>query len=351
MRTKKIRIAIVIMSFFYINNIAVAQNIGSTPYTTGKLGVGIQIPNRNLHVYNPSGNGEMILASKLTTNTGDYSRLVFNVGGSASIDDYAYRGRLAYIQAVSTKGWGQNVRLELCTSPSYRDRPLPRLIVSHKGDVGIGTTTPIDKLQVNGVEKRIVFGEATSGSNVSIKSYIGFNLNHDKRPGHDNFDVLTSWSGSNAIVHTSGGRMKFVSTPAGVTNISRENLYNKYCVMTLYTNPSGQKGVAVIGSGDNNANLYVNGTMKAYEIEVKILNWSDFVFDNDYKLRSLKEVEDYILLNKHLPDVPSEEEVKEDGVSLGEMDALLLQKIEELTLYVIEQNKKIKVLEEQIFKK
>lgn len=76
-------------------------------------------------------------------------------------------------------------------------------------------------------------------------------------------------------------------------------------------------------------------------------NWSDFVFDRDYDLMTLKEVESYIKENGHLPDVPSAEEVKANGVEVGEMNAILLQKIEELTLYIIELEKKIEELNDE----
>ena len=67
--------------------------------------------------------------------------------------------------------------------------------------------------------------------------------------------------------------------------------------------------------------------------------WSDFVFGIDYELRTLEEVEKHINAKGHLPEIPSEAEVTENGINLGEMNAKLLQKIEELTLYLIEQNK------------
>jgi hypothetical protein len=77
-------------------------------------------------------------------------------------------------------------------------------------------------------------------------------------------------------------------------------------------------------------------------------NWSDFVFADDYKLRSLDEVEDFIKENKHLPEIPSTEEVHKEGLDLAQMDAKLLQKVEELTLYVIQQQKEIDYLKSKI---
>ncbi len=115
-----------------------------------------------------------------------------------------------------------------------------------------------------------------------------------------------------------------------------------------YVNPSGislARNIWVTGSqsnyfksnvgiGTNNPKklLDVAGTIHAQNIEVDLTGWSDFVFDTDYKLPSLKEVEAHIQKYRHLPNIPSEAEVKEEGINIGEMQAKLLQKTEELTL-------------------
>ncbi len=97
--------------------------------------------------------------------------------------------------------------------------------------------------------------------------------------------------------------------------------------------------------------LSVRGTIKAEEIIVTKPGTADFVFEKNYKLRKLSEVELFINKNKHLPDVPSAKQMKAEGTSLTEMNKLLLQKIEELTLYTIKQEKALKeqsnILKEQ----
>lgn len=93
---------------------------------------------------------------------------------------------------------------------------------------------------------------------------------------------------------------------------------------------------------------YNNVQIRHSYIGSSLLLWSDFVFENDYDLPTLEEVEEHIAENGHLPEIPSEAEVTENGINLGEMDAKLLQKIEELTLYLIEQNKEIKELKKEI---
>ncbi len=94
-----------------------------------------------------------------------------------------------------------------------------------------------------------------------------------------------------------------------------------------------------IGTPSPTHKLSVNGNIRAHEIKVETANWPDYVFAKDYKLTSLQETEFYIKKNGHLPGFPSAMEVEKNGVDLGEMNAKLLQKIEELTLHLIQQAK------------
>lgn len=105
-----------------------------------------------------------------------------------------------------------------------------------------------------------------------------------------------------------------------------------------------------VGIGTHNPGtwkLAVNGKIRAKEIKVET-SWSDFVFEDHYRLPTLKEVEEFIEQNGHLKDIPSAKEVEEKGVLLGEMDSKLLQKIEELTLYIIQQQKEIEQLKQLV---
>jgi hypothetical protein len=105
-----------------------------------------------------------------------------------------------------------------------------------------------------------------------------------------------------------------------------------------------------IGTETANADykLQVKGKVRAQEIKVETANWPDYVFAKDYALPSLKETEKHIQEKGHLPGIPSAEEVKSNGVDLGEMNAKLLKKIEELTLHLIEQNKMLQAQQTEI---
>ncbi len=98
-----------------------------------------------------------------------------------------------------------------------------------------------------------------------------------------------------------------------------------------------------------NYHLAVNGNIIAEEVNIQIEEeWPDYVFEETYHLHSLKETEKYIERNKHLPNVPSAKDVDQNGIDLGTMNAVLLRKIEELTLHLIDQNKKIEELSAQV---
>lgn len=118
-----------------------------------------------------------------------------------------------------------------------------------------------------------------------------------------------------------------------------DNPSSKVTAMSI--NWTGNVG---IGIRDPQNKLDVNGIIHAREVKVDLQGWSDFVFKKEYHLPTLEEVEKHILEKGHLANIPSEVEALENGINLGEMNAKLLQKIEELTLYVIDLKKEIQLL-------
>lgn len=92
--------------------------------------------------------------------------------------------------------------------------------------------------------------------------------------------------------------------------------------------------------------LSVNGNVRARKVRVYATTWADYVFEEDYELMPLQDLEIFIKENKHLPNVPSEAKVLNEGIDVGDTNRVLLEKVEELTLYVIELNKEIERLKE-----
>ncbi|MCP4460117.1 MAG: hypothetical protein GY816_19150, partial [Cytophagales bacterium] len=117
-------------------------------------------------------------------------------------------------------------------------------------------------------------------------------------------------------------------------------------IMFLY---GDQQSVGIGTESTGTHTLAVDGSIHAEEVLIDLnVQGPDYVFESDYDLQSLDEIQEYIKSEKHLPEVPSAKEMEENGIVLGEMNMLLLKKIEELTLHLIEQNSKIEKLEKQV---
>lgn len=154
-------------------------------------------------------------------------------------------------------------------------------------------------------------------------------------------------TGMAAELGVSGGR-------ATLIGFDRTTGATKYIPLYLAggTSPTNQTIVLIndvglgIGTVNPQSKLAVNGTITAKQVKVTQTGWSDYVFHKDYQLPTLAAVEKYVATHQHLEGIPSAAEVEKDGIDVGDMNKKLLAKVEELTLYLIEQNKKIAALEE-----
>lgn len=215
------------------------------------------------------------------------------------------------------------------------------------GNVGIGTTSPGNTLSLfNNGKCGLHLDNNTcdwdiEAYNITTGGLGGFYL---KQRGNVLMSIFNDGSGP---VFSTGG-MVICSNHSG----------------TGYFEPYGSNFDINVGGGGSmtffddvsqsykfkllNGNMFLDGKITCKEIEVKTNVWADHVFKKGYKLRPLAEVENYIKTNCHLPEVPTEAEVKEKGVNVGDMNALLLKKVEELTLYIIQQQKEIDELKSEI---
>jgi hypothetical protein len=186
-------------------------------------------------------------------------------------------------------------------------------IIYLSGNVGIGVINPDQKLSVNGAIA------AQVGSGAGDVLYMG----NDSKLVDIN---VANTVGLYGLADTTVGSLKLGSNGGSI---------------------SGANGNIGIGTTNPTQKLSVNGTVRAKEVIVDT-GWSDYVFDQSYTLKPLSEVEAYVKAEKHLPGIPSAQEVADHGISVGEMQSKLLAKVEELTLHVIEQEKRITAQQDEI---
>ena len=190
---------------------------------------------------------------------------------------------------------------------------LSDLVYINNGKVGIGTTAPANKLDVNGDIR------------FSTKLVIATDKGTLWENAAGNVELQAGSASSGLELRTTTANPILFSTNGGSER------------MRILGN--GNVGIGTTTTGAHK--LAVDGSIGAREVKVENTAWSDFVFEKDYRLPTLKEVAQHIQEKGHLKDIPSAKEVAENGIFLGEMDAKLLQKIEELTLYTLAQEEKI----------
>lgn len=215
----------------------------------------------------------------------------------------------------------------------------------NNGNVGVGTSTPSQKLDVLG---NIITGSthATEGVNAfsiryengslnnwgalrsSAASYMSFGVKADN-------NIANGWLSSNETLNFSKVAMilnddgiKFLSSPQQLIALNSPVTMNEVMKIAV------------------NGNASLQGKFEAKEVKVTLTPTADFVFDENYNLPKLEEIEKHIKEKKHLPEIASAAQMEKEGVNIGEFQIKLLQKIEELTLYTIEQNKQLKKLQE-----
>jgi hypothetical protein len=215
------------------------------------------------------------------------------------------------------------------------------------GQIGIGTVTPADKLHVIGGIRSYKAGD----DYINPQLYLG-NSGNSKA---FSFQLNSAETKLNLWTYNSGWNNRFAFTTGGNFEVTAGSiLVSSFTSLDanakLAVNGKTQIGNSLTSSSPHISDylLSVNGKGVFKEIYVTNSYWADFVFANDYKLPSLHDVETYYKENKHLPEIPSAKEVEANGYSVGEMNKLLLQKIEELTIYLVDQQKEIEVLKKKI---
>jgi hypothetical protein len=222
------------------------------------------------------------------------------------------------------------------------------ITLDYNGNVGIGTTNPQAKLDVgtfiNDGKIGIILGRLTEGNSTETGTYLGVKGYGTQLENYDgkSFSIEHYFYGkSNSSINFFRGD----SVTSGFITFNTDVNTEK-----MRINANGNVSIGTTKKDTTNALLTVNGTIHAKEVKVDLDIPADFVFHPTYKLKPLPEVEQYVKTNSHLPEIPSASEVRKNGMNIGEMQNKLLQKIEELTLYVIEQQKQIDQLKLELKK-
>jgi hypothetical protein len=269
----------------------------------GNVGIGTRFPFSKLTV-----NGDGAFAgSPISYDFSEQGGYYFN-GGAISLT--------TPVSAIESKG----IRMDGSTiqsytidtdDPSVDDYAAPFSINPLGGNVGIGTPGPLPNskftLQTDGDYATAMTIRNPSGS-ASFETYIGGPIN------------------GNTISLGTQGYMPIVFFTNGANR--------------LFINAEGNVG---IGTDNPTYKLSVRGNIRSNEVVVET-GWADYVFANDYKLKTLAEVESFIQQHKHLPNIPSAKEIESNGLHIGDVQKRMMEKIEELTLYVIDLKKEIEQL-------
>ena len=292
----------------------VAGTILSTKMSIGAGGEFSSID--KLVVYENSSNHVSIQLSNTVTGTGEGNGFVMGVRSAGD----------AFI-------WHRGNE-PMC----FGTNSIERMRILANGYIGVGTETPREKLDVAGTILSTKMKIGAGGEFSSI----------DKLVIYENSSNHVSIQLSNTVTGTGEGN-GFVMGVRGTGDVFIWHRENK--PMCFGTNAIERmrilaNGYIGVGTETPREKLEVAGTIRATEIKV-LAQTADFVFEDDYELRSLNEVESFINDNGHLPDIPSATEMEKDGIGLAEMNKLLLQKIEELTLYMIELEKRVEKQEQK----
>jgi hypothetical protein len=346
----------------YLNNIANGsmyfQTNNATKMTitgSGDVGIGTLTPEAKLQVYGDqwdlsSTDGVLMVGA-------DAQRMAFGIATS---------GLGAGTGRIYSKG--SNNRLILGGGTND--------VLSVMGDtkrVGIGTNDPAYTLDINSEELRGI--DVINAYSGSASKYGGRFESSTGGTGSRYGIYGLAYGTSGATATTYGGR--FLANGNGnsgsvfgiYAQVSAPGTGNHYGIYTtantanpgtntrswaLYAQGHSYFSNDVrVGTLDGAAGyrLSVNGKIMSEELKVQMSeNWPDYVFEEDYDLMSIDEIDGYIKENGHLPGVPSAQDVEnENGIMVGEMNRILLEKVEELTLLLIEQNEKIELLEKEIY--
>jgi hypothetical protein len=232
------------------------------------------------------------------------------------------------IRSITQSAANNTYAMQFFTQESYLLNQTEKVRIQGNGNVGIGTISPDAKLVVNGdakVKENLFISGASGSYTTGDNPVLYFGVNSDF-----------------AKINVPFGDKMILSSYHGYTFKTSYNGATALPALTI-----GITGDVGIGTTTPDSKLAVNGTIHSKEVKVDMLGWPDYVFKKEYDLPTLEEVEKHINEKGHLQNIPSEEEVLKNGINLGEMNAKLLQKMEEMTLYMSEMKKENEVVKKE----
>lgn len=354
----------------------------------GKIGIGIAAPTAKLSIYQTGTLGKVFDPSKAYLELTDGAISMLLDGNEIHSNQNLILGS-AYANDISFNNIDDNGSDQL-------------MVIKGDGRVGIGTSTPSVGLELEGggeqwiyVNQGTIGGIRIGSSNEDRMNVLYRDNSSDRvtlRAGHDHGEIAFIAGGtdsermrivengnigigtnspdaklsiigsstlagdfdaSKAYLELTDGSISMLMDGNEITTNQLLALSSSYDHPIIFRNVNETDDEELVrinsdggvGIGTQTTGLHklaVDGSIGAREIVIEANAWPDYVFDENYDLKSLEEVKTYVQDNGHLPEVPSTQEVEKEGVALGHMNELLLQKIEELTLYLIDQNEQLK---------
>ena len=335
--------AMIVASQFSFGQWTNGTNINNT--NTGNVGIGTTTPLSLLTVSGNNNNANPGNTATFSSNIGSGTVLGNQINISSSTTSWGLLAGYDGSGVASTAYHGANAGylMNVQSGPLFLGTSnLAQMTINSAGNIGIGTTSPTGKFQVQQGSYDLLTG--STSVDIGLNSTTG------------------GWTRAFRVVNASGSN----GQNGGAFGVVGLGAIPSYAYMAIPTaDPTGYNSTKILVL-DNSGNvgiglatpknkLDVNGTIHSKSVLVDLNGWSDYVFKKDYQLPSLSEVKAYIDQNQHLPGIPSEQEMIKNGLDVSEMNKMLTKKVEELTLYLIEkedqentQNEKIKQLSEQL---
>ncbi len=306
---------------------------------------------QDLHTRNNGASQNSVIIVRSDNASGDQdqsqtSDLDFQVWDSNTRLDIP-QGRIGMVgEGTSSQANEASGRMAFYTSNVAYPSPalIERMRITETGNIGMGTFSPISRLHLY---------ENISGSTtlLTLEKYES-DINNDSEI---NLDFIFSDGNNNGKPQARISTVANTDTSNGLGMEAEGTADIKFWTASANSNTSSllsermritSLGNVGIGTTTPDMKLTVRGNIHAEEVKIDLsVPAPDYVFKDDYNLRSIEQVEKFVKANSHLPEIPSAKEFEQNGVMQAEMDMNLLKKIEELTLYTIQQEKKIKRLE------